>query len=69
MTDESVRDAAEVAVEKILEQGQSISQGDMQVSRASLRDAHAIMRDEDDRTAQKSGRRPLFRNLNISTVG
>ena len=65
---ENIKTKAEASIESILEGGQSITQGDMQVSRASLRDAHAIVKDEEDRLARTSGRRPLFRGINISGI-
>ena len=65
---ENIKTKAEASIESILDGGQSITQGDMQVSRASLRDAHAIVKEEEDRLARTSGRRPLFRGINISGI-
>jgi hypothetical protein len=65
---EDIRTKAAQSVEATLEGGQSVSQGDMQVSKASLKDAHAIMVHEDVRTAGRTGRRPLFRGINMSGV-
>ena len=66
MADETIKEIAEQSVKDTLEAGQSIQQGDMNTSRASLKDAHAVAIDEEGRSARKTGRRPLFRNLNIS---
>ena len=68
MPDETIKEKAEASVEAVLDEGQSVTQGDMSVSRANLRDAHAILTMEDDRTARRTGRRPLFRNIDISGV-
>jgi hypothetical protein len=67
MTD-SIRTKAKESIESTLEGGQSISQGDMSVSKASLRDAHAVLVEEDTRRAARSGRRPMFRGINMSGV-
>jgi hypothetical protein len=68
MATETTSDKAEASVNAVLDGGQSVTQGDMSVSKAALRDAHAILKDEQDRTAQRSGRRPLFRGINLSGV-
>ncbi len=68
MTEKDIRTKAQESVEATLEGGQSVSQGDMSVSKASLKSAHDIMVEEDDRAARRSGRRPLFRGINISGV-
>jgi len=53
----------------VLDVGQTMSDGTMSASLANLRDAHAVLTDEQNKTARKSGRRPLFRALNLSGVG
>lgn len=63
---DTIRDKANTAIESTLDSGQSIAQGDMQVSKANLRDAYQVLKDQEDRNAQKAGRRPLFRNINMN---
>lgn len=65
---ETIKDAAKESVDKTLESGQTVTQGDMSVTRANLATAHKILKDEDDRKARRSGRRPLFRSFNLSGV-
>lgn len=67
MTD-TIKDLAEASVQATLEGGQSISQGDMSVSQARLRDAHEILKEEENKEAVRNGRRPLFRNVDMSRV-
>ena len=66
--DKTIQEQAQESVESTLASGQSVSVDGMSVSKASLKDAHSIMVHEDDRQARRSGRRPLFRGLNISGV-
>jgi len=68
MTD-TIQDKAESAVNKVLDVGQTMSDGTMSASLANLRDAHAVLTDEQNRAARKRGRRPLFRGINLSGVG
>lgn len=68
MSEDTVRDKAKASVEAVLEGGQSVQQGDLQVSKASLAAAHDIQVQEESREAQRSGRRPLFRNFNLSEM-
>ncbi len=68
MSEKSLQELAEESVESTLSAGQSISQGDMSVSKANLAQAHEIMTQEEDRAARKSGRRPFLRNIDISRV-
>jgi len=63
-----IKDIAQGSVEDTLANGQSVSVENMSKSNASLREAHAIMVHEDDRAARKTGRRPLFRGINLSGV-
>ena len=67
MADE-IKDLAQASVEATLSGGQSVSQGDMSVSQANLRDAHEILKEEENKEASRNGRRPLFRNVNMSGV-
>lgn len=66
MSDTTLKTKAQTAIERTLDGGQSITQGDMQVSQASLASAHAVLVHEEQRLAKKSGRRPLFRGINLS---
>jgi hypothetical protein len=68
MSDQTIREAADSAASDILENGQYVMQGDMQVTRASLRDVHGVLTHEDNRAARKAGRRPLMRAVNLSAV-
>jgi hypothetical protein len=68
MPESDLETKAKDAIESILEGGQSVTQGDLQVSKASLAATHAILVHEEQRQASKSGRRPLFRGINISGI-
>lgn len=68
MTETAIETKAKSAIESVLDGGQSITQGDLQVSRASIAATHAILVHEEQRAAAKSGRRPLFRGFNISGI-
>ena len=68
MPDDPTVEAARASVESTLAEGQSLTQGDMSVAKAPLRDAHAILVEEEARAGRRSGRRPLFRGINISGV-
>lgn len=67
MADE-IKNKAEENIEAVLDGGQSITQGDMQVSKGSLKDSYMILRDEEARSAQRGGRRPLLRNINLGNM-
>lgn len=69
MTTEAIRQKAEQSVEQSLESGQSVTQGDMQVSRVSVKDAFNISLHAESVKAAKDGRRPLFRSFDLSQVG
>jgi hypothetical protein len=66
--EKTIEQSASEGIADILAFGQSVSQSDMQVSRASLRDSYSILTHEANRQARRAGRRPLFRSLNISGV-
>ena len=68
MSEESIKDQAEDSIGETLSSGQSVSQGDMSVNRAPLRDALNILREEENRAARKKGRRPLFRGINLGGI-
>jgi len=68
MADETISDKAKTAVEKTLDSGQSFTLGDMSVSQPAVAASHDVYKDELDRAARKSGRRPLFRGINLSGV-
>lgn len=68
MSDKSIQDHAEDSIGETLSSGQSVSQGDMSVNRAPLRDALNILREEENRAARKKGRRPLFRGINMGGI-
>ena len=68
MSEESIKDQAEDSIGETLSSGQSVSQGDMSVNRAPLRDALNILREEENRAARKKGRRPLFRGINMGGI-
>ena len=67
-TESAIETAAAAAVESVLTGGQSVTQGDMSVSKASLRDAHAVLMHEEQRQSRKTGRRPLFRGMNLGGI-
>lgn len=68
MSDSTICTAAKTSVAATLAQGQSSSIGEVSLTNANLADAQAIIESEENRTARKSGRRPLFRSLNLSEV-
>jgi hypothetical protein len=68
MSESTICTAAKASVAATLSQGQSSTIADVSVSNANLADAQAIIAEEENRTARKSGRRPLFRSINISEV-
>jgi hypothetical protein len=59
---------AEASLQSALDSGQSISEGNLSVQKTPARDAYDILRMESDRAAQKTGRRPLFRGINMGTL-
>lgn len=63
-----IRDTAKDSVESTLTSGQAITQGDMSVAKPNLAQSYDVMRQEENRKAATSGRRPLFRNFNISEM-
>lgn len=65
---QDIRTKAAESIESTLEGGESVSQGEMSVRKASIRDAHAVMVYEEERSSRRSGRRPLFRGINLSGV-
>lgn len=68
MSDSTICTAAKASVAATLAQGQSSTIGDMSITNANLRDAQSIIAEEENKTARKSGRRPLFRSLDLSGV-
>jgi hypothetical protein len=68
MAETTIAEKAQASVETTLSGGQSATVDGMSQTQASLRDAHAIMVSEEQRLAGKSGRRPLFRGINLSGV-
>ena len=68
MPETTVKEQAEQAVKDVLSGAQSSTMGDMSASQASLKVAHNISVFEDDRTARRTGRRPLFRGINLAGV-
>jgi hypothetical protein len=68
MANEQIKEKAQQSIEESLAGGQSVTQGDMQVSRVSVRDAFEISNSSEDIAARKAGRRPLFRSFNLSGI-
>jgi hypothetical protein len=66
MPDDTTADKAQASLDAALSQGVSISEGNLSVTRASVRDALAVLDREEDKTATRAGRRPLFRGFNLS---
>lgn len=60
---------ASAAVDSALSKGQSSSIGDISHSKTPASSAYSILEKERDRAAQVSGRRPLFRGINLSVMG
>lgn len=68
MAEEDIKQKADQSIQDSLESGASVSQGDMSVSRVSIKDALEIKNQAEDLAARKAGRRPLFRSFNLSGV-
>jgi hypothetical protein len=68
MAEETIAEIAAEAVEATLGEGQSVAMDGMSKTRANLRDAYEVMTAEASRTAARTGRRPLFRSINLSVV-
>ena len=69
MPDETTADKAKASVDATLEQGVSITEGNLSVSRVNPRDAYAIAESEEKKEIERAGRRPLFRGINMAGMG
>jgi hypothetical protein len=66
---ETTQEKAAAAVDSALAEGQSASQGDISHSKTPASSAYSILQQERERAAAVSGRRPLFRGINLSGMG
>jgi len=62
---ETIEKKAKESINEAFESGQSVSVEGMSRSAVSVKDAHQILVHEESRTAAKTGRRPLFRGINL----
>lgn len=69
MPDQTTAEKAKASLDASLDQGASISEGNLSVSRVNARDAYEIAKASKDEAAQKKGRRPLFRGINMGGMG
>ena len=62
---ETTEEKAEAAVEAVLDGGQASTIGDVSIQKTPASAAYSILQAERDAGAQKAGRRPLFRGVNM----
>lgn len=69
MSETTTKEKAEAALDSALESGVAISEGNLSVTRAGVNDAIRAIDHEEKKAAERTGRRPLFRGINLGGMG